>query len=165
MVERPVAVAGAEAPAHAIALCGHLRLDGLLHAVGQLLDGRGRGGVEQDAARVLAIGKALRDHVLDGIADRDGEQDDLVTAGEMLANLCSLDVEGWVGLHDLLLAVVVVELPDAVWLGEQAGVLAGILDEAFIKILGAHEPRIAARLLRVNLQQWGIVDRHGYSSP
>ena len=83
----------------------------------------------------------------------------------MLANLCSLDVEGWVGLHDLLLAVVVVELPDAAWLGEQAGVLAGILDEAFIKILGAHEPCIAARLLRVNLQQWGIVDRHGYSSP
>ena len=82
----------------------------------------------------------------------------------MLANLPAFDMEGRVGLHDLVLAVVVVELPDAARFGKQARVLAGILDELLIKVLGAHESRVAARFLGIDRQQWGIVDWHNHSS-
>ena len=111
-----------------------------------------------------ASSRTLRDHILDGLADGDGEQDDLVAASEVLANLRTFDMEGRVGLHDLALTVVVVELPDAARLGEQARILAGVLNEPLVEVLGAHEPRVAACLLGVNPEQGGVVDGHRDSS-
>ena len=160
LLQRPVPVAGTEAPAHRIAFPCHFLPDGLFHGIRDLLYGCRCRRIEQHGGAVLAILEELCDLRFDCLSDGSRQQDDLFAARQVLSDRFSLYGEGRFVQNRLRRTVIGINLPDTARHGKERGFLASIQDTFFGEILSFLESRIAPCFLCVDLQQRSIVDWH-----
>lgn len=74
--DRPVPVAGGEAPDCMLSASCGLSLDQGIDLISEVLDGSGRGGIEEKPLQVLTVLKVIAGCLLDFFAHRDSEHAD-----------------------------------------------------------------------------------------
>ena len=133
--DRPVSVAGGEAPDRMLSASRGLSLDQGIDLISEVLDGSGSGGIEEKPLQVLAALKMRIGCLLDFFAHRDSEYADGLGLGKVPPARAAGQGQRMRSADRPVFRVVGEDLPDASRLGEGKRFPYGAVDGVLGKFL------------------------------
>ena len=155
--DRPVSIAGGEAPDGVLSASRGLSLDQGINLIGEVLDGSGRGGVEEKPLQVFAMLEMLAGCFLYFLAHRDSEHADGPGMGKVSQDRAAGKCQRMRSADRPFFRVVGEDLPDAFRLGEGKRFPDGAVDGVLRKFFHLRrQSRIAHHFFLVDLEQGSV---------